>query len=139
MPHQCVRCNTFYNDGSKNIIEGCSCGGKLFYYIRKEKLEQLRNNLESLPQLSPLQQKEIERDVRTIVGNIEEEKPVVLDVENIKIVGPGKYELDLVQLFKGEPLVFKIEEGKYFIDIAETFRRLDKKRKQIERTIERFK
>ncbi len=129
MPHQCVRCNTFYNDGSKNIIEGCPCGGKLFYYIRKEKLEQLRNSLESLPQLSPLQQKEIERDVRTIVGNTEEEKPVVLDVENIKIVGPGKYELDLVQLFKGEPLVFKIEEGKYFIDIAETFRRMGKSKK----------
>ena len=126
MPHQCVRCNTFYDDGSKQIIIGCKCGGKLFYYIKKEKLEKMQKQLEELPQLTPLQQKEIEKDVRTIVGEDAEEKPVVLDVENIKITGPGKYELDLVQLFKGEPIVFKIEEGKYFIDIAETFRRVSK-------------
>src|SRR3989338_8433195 len=115
MPHQCVRCNTFYDDGSKQIIEGCKCGGKLFYYIKKEKLEKMQKHLEELPHLTPLQQKEIEKDVRTIVGDEAEEKPVVLDIENIKIVGPGKYELDIVQIFKGEPLVFKIEEGKYFI------------------------
>ena len=39
MPHQCVRCNTFYEDGSKAILAGCSCGGKLFFYVKKEKLE----------------------------------------------------------------------------------------------------
>ena len=30
MPHQCVRCNTFYDDGSNVILKGCSCGGRLF-------------------------------------------------------------------------------------------------------------
>ena len=39
MPHQCVRCNTFHEDGSEQILKGCECGGKLFFYIKKEKLE----------------------------------------------------------------------------------------------------
>jgi predicted nucleic acid-binding Zn-ribbon protein len=34
---------------------------------------------------------------------------------------PGKFEIDLVDLFRGKPLVFKLEEGKYIIDIASTF------------------
>lgn len=123
MPHQCVACNTFYEDGSTNILKGCSCGGKLFYYIKKEKLAELRKKNETLPQLTPHQQQEVEKDVRTIIGDEEGEKPVILDVENVKIVGPGKYELDLVQLFKGSPPVYKLEEGKYFIDLAETFRK----------------
>ena len=31
MPHQCVRCNKFYDDGSIEIIKGCTCGGRLFF------------------------------------------------------------------------------------------------------------
>lgn len=36
MPHQCVRCNTFYEDGSEEILKGCKCGGKLFLYQEGE-------------------------------------------------------------------------------------------------------
>ena len=44
-------------------------------------------------------------------------------MESIRIAGPGKYELDLVSLFKGEPLIFKLAEGKYMVDIAESFKK----------------
>ena len=47
--------------------------------------------------------------------------PVVLDLETINILEPGKYELDLVDMFKGKPLVYRLEEGKYVIDIASSF------------------
>ena len=46
MPHQCVRCNTFYDDGSEEILKGCTCGGKLFFYVRKEKLEESKKLVE---------------------------------------------------------------------------------------------
>lgn len=37
---------------------------------------------------------------------------------------PGKFELDLVHLFnKDNPLIYKLGEGKYVIDLAETFKR----------------
>ena len=42
MPHQCVRCNIFFDDGAAEILKGCSCGGKLFFYIKKEKLAKIK-------------------------------------------------------------------------------------------------
>jgi uncharacterized protein len=123
MPHQCVRCNTFYDDGSEEILKGCPCGGKLFFYVRKEKLEESKKILEDA-KLSEKDKDQIETDVFELVGSeIDEEEPIVLDLEAIRVLKPGKYELDLVHLFKGDPLIFKLEEGKYMIDLVETFKR----------------
>lgn len=124
MPHQCVRCNTFYEDGSQEILKGCKCGGKLFFYIKKEKLERLQK--EELPKLTKKEVQEVEKDVFDMVGSeIDKEKPIVLDLESIRVLKPGKYELDLVHLFKNEPLIFKLEEGKYMIDLPASFRKED--------------
>jgi len=46
----------------------------------------------------------------------------VLELENIRVLKPGKYELDLVDLFKGKPLVYKLADGKYVIDLVSTFK-----------------
>src|SRR3989338_248852 len=121
MPHQCVRCNTFYEDGAKEIIYGCTCGGKLFFFIKKEKLEEAKNIINEV-KLSAKEKQQIEEDVFDLVGSdIDRDQPVILDLEAIRIVKPGKYELDLVHLFKGEPLIFKLEEGKYMIDLVSSF------------------
>jgi predicted nucleic acid-binding Zn-ribbon protein len=126
MPHQCVRCNTFYEDGNEAILKGCSCGAKLFFFIRKERLEQIQKTSEQAPPVNEEERKQIEADVLNVLGVKEPDEPVVLDLESVRVLKPGKYEIDLVQLFKGEPLIFKLADGKYIIDIAETFRRLRK-------------
>ncbi len=124
MPHQCVRCNTFYEDGAEEILKGCKCGAKLFFYIRKERLKEVK---EETTKLTKKEKKEIEKDIIGMVGGeMPKEKPIVLDLESIKIKKPGQYELDIVKLFKGEPLIFKLEEGKYVIDIPESFKKLKK-------------
>jgi len=127
MPHQCVRCNTFYEDGAEEILKGCSCGARLFFFIRKEKLDKAK---EQTPLLLSVEQKEqIEKDINNMMGDRDPDVPIVLDIESIRVLKPGKYELDLVRLFKGdEPLIFKLADGKYIIDVAETFRALSKKR-----------
>src|SRR3989338_3194993 len=131
MPNQCVRCNTFHEDGAQEILKGCQCGGRLFFFVKKEKLaeaEKLANQIE----LSEEEKNQIERDVFELVGSdLEKDDPVVLDLETIRVKKPGQYELDLVHLFKGDPLIFRLEEGKYLIDLAESFKKLrDKSRKQ---------
>ena len=127
MPHQCVRCNTFYDDGATEIIKGCKCGGKLFFYVKKEKLEQAQKIAEET-KLTLKEKEQIEKDVYELVGSdIEKDDPVVLDLEAIRVLKPGKYELDLVHLFKGEPLIFKMEEGKYMIDLVESFKKFTDK------------
>src|SRR3989338_8405029 len=99
MPHQCVRCNTFYDDGATEIIKGCKCGGRAFFYIRKEKLEQMQKVAEEI-QLTPKEKEQIEQDIFDLVGSeIDKDEPVVLDLEAIRVLKPGKYELDLVHLF----------------------------------------
>ena len=124
MPHQCVRCNKFYEDGAKEILKGCLCGARLFFYIKKEKLEESKKITEKL---TKEEKKEVEKDVLDLVDlDMTKEKPIVLDLESIKIMKPGKYELDLVRMFKGEPLIFKLEEGKYIIDIPESFKKIKK-------------
>ena len=126
MPHQCVRCNSMYEDGATEILKGCSCGGRLFFYIKKDKLKEVQ---EKTAQLSDKQKEEIEKDVFDLVGSeIDKGDPVILDLEAVRVLQPGKYELDLVHLFKKDPLIFKLEEGKYMIDVVESFKKLrDKK------------
>lgn len=120
MAHQCVRCNTFYEDGSKELLEGCSkCMGKFFFYVKKESKKEAERIVSGL---SEEDKNEMERDAIDIIGSeFDTEKPIILDLENIKILKPGKFEIDLVELFKGTPLVYKLEDGKYFIDVPSTF------------------
>ncbi len=121
MPHQCVRCGTFFDDGSKIITEGCKCGGKLFFFVKKERMEEIKN---ATYKLSKTEKKQIEEDVFELIGASESyDEPVVLDLESIRVLKPGKYELDLVSLFKDQPLIYKLDEGKYMIDLPESFKK----------------
>lgn len=133
MPHQCVRCGKVHEDGSRAILEGCSCGSKFFFYIRKDApIEAQKTATEVREQLSPNDIKNMENDVREIMkepaaSSTGEEapfaaKPVVLDVETVRVLGPGRYELDIVNLFKDSRVVIKVGEGKYRIDLASVFR-----------------
>jgi len=120
MPHQCVRCGKLYEDGAGEILTGCSCGGRLFFYINKKKLEEQKKIVEDLTQK---EKNEIEKDVFDLIGEERDrDNPVVLDLESIRVLKPGKYELDLVHLFKKRPLIYKLEEGKYMIDLPESFK-----------------
>ncbi|MDD5253972.1 MAG: Zn-ribbon containing protein [Candidatus Nanoarchaeia archaeon] len=119
MPHQCVRCGKLYDDGSKEILEGCSsCKGRFFFFVRNEALNKVK---EITVNLTEEDKEQIEHDVLDIIGIDEIDRPVILDLESIRILKPGKYELDIVELFKGKPLVYKLEDGKYIIDINTTF------------------
>jgi len=124
MPHQCVRCGKFYEDGSKELLSGCECGGRFFFFIRKKNLEEAQKITVNL---TKSEKEQIEHDVLDIVGSLEDDQPVVLDLENIRILKPGKYELDIVELFKNKPLVYKMGEGTYVIDLASSFEVAKKK------------
>jgi len=131
MPHQCVRCNAIFEDGSQQILRGCDCGARLFFYIKKKNLEEGKLLVTNL---SEEEKKHIEKDVAEIV-NIKQEdpdRPVVLDIEAIRVLKPGKYELDLVHLFKKDPMIIKLDEGKYVIDLPQVFKmkgeRVDEKK-----------
>ncbi|MBS3143892.1 hypothetical protein J4446_03400, partial [Candidatus Woesearchaeota archaeon] len=118
MPHQCVRCGNMYEDGSEEILKGCSCGSRFFFFVNKTHLEKMKNMTVNLTEN---EREQMEIDVKDMIGGLLDDKPVILDLENIRVLKPGHYEISLIDLFKGKPLVYKLEEGKYIIDIASTF------------------
>ena len=133
MPHQCVRCGNFYEDGATEILKGCNCSGKLFFYIKKDKIEDAKKTAKEI-NLSKSDKEQIEKDVFDLVGSeIDRDKPIVLDFESIRVLKPGQYELDLVSMFKKEPVIFKLEEGKYMIDIAESFKAVEEMKREKEK------
>jgi len=130
MPHQCVKCSRIIPISSREIIDGCNdCGGHFFFYIRDEQLE----NIKKQPIEIPEEEKEnIEKDIREIAGIVEPGAPVILDIESVRSIGDGKFEIDIVNLFnKKRPIIYKLEEGKYFIDLAASLGRFKLKEEDL--------
>jgi len=118
MPYKCVHCSTIYNDGSQEVLIGCNnCKSKFFFYIKQEKLKEIEKEQEQI-KLTNREKEQIEKDVRDISGITDEEVPIFLDFESIKIVKPGKYLLDLSKLFAmDKPQVYQLEDGKYIVNL----------------------
>lgn len=125
MPHQCVHCGKIYPDASKELLEGCNCGSRFFYYVKKERIEEIDREIQdTLFTLSKVEKIQIEKDIREIIGiKKETDEPVILDLESVRVIKPGKFEIDIVNLFsRKRPLIYKLEEGKYIIDLAASLR-----------------
>lgn len=138
MPHQCVKCSRIIPVGSRELIEGCNdCGGRFFFYIKEEQLEKIKQNRLEMPQIPEKEKEHIEKDVREMAGITDEQTPVILDLESVRAIGDGKFEIDIVNLFnKKRPLIYKLEEGKYIIDLATTLKKDVKDLKEIKKTYE---
>jgi len=147
MPHQCVHCGKVYPDAAKELLTGCTCKSHFFYFIKKEYYEKLKKEVNDsltneiqgkIEEINKLDKIKMEKDVREMIGVSEHEDiPVILDLESVRVLGPGKFELDIVNLFnKKRPLIYKLEEGKYIIDLASTLKlnaeQLDEKLKLVE-------
>jgi len=116
MLYRCVRCGEIYKD-SDVIVKGCEkCHNRFFILVREDESVDETDNI---IKLSKDEKQEIEDSIKNIVGEKEVDKNiVVLDLESIRVSQPGKYKIDLIKLFKNEPLVLKTVDGKYFIDVA---------------------
>ena len=77
---------------------------------------------EEVLNLSPNEKKQMEEDIRDIVGVTDDEQPVFLDFESVRVLKPGKYLLDLQKLFSKErPRIYQLEDGKYIVDLSSVF------------------
>jgi len=125
MPYKCVHCSKIYEDGSDHVLKGCdNCKSKFFFYVRKEQLQKMKEQEIEAIELSASEKKQMELDVREITGFGDEEVPVFLDFESVKVIRPGKYHVDLGNLFATDkPRVYKLEDGKYIVDLSSVVRK----------------
>ena len=114
MPHQCLSCNRVFDNTTDAIIKGCpDCGNKLFLYVKNMPKEE--KQIEISKEKKDLILKEIEGVMDEIKDS---DAPIILKLENIRILEPGKYEIDINQLLKKEkPIIYKVQEGTYVIDL----------------------
>ncbi len=113
MPHQCLNCESIFDNKSDAIIKGCpSCGHKLFLFLKTEPKKQ--KEIELTKEKKDLILKELEQ-----ITDLEDTKtPIILKLENVRIIAPGKYELDINQLMKKQkPVIYKVQDGTYVIDL----------------------
>jgi len=112
-----MKCGKIYGDDAEEILGGCECGSNLFLYRdkfdEKEELEKER--------------KEVVEGITEFIANLKRDvkariRPKVeFDLESIRVLEEGVYEIDLGKLLKDIPLVVEIKEGKYRIHLASLF------------------
>ena len=125
MPYKCVNCSKMYDDGSEQVLNGCDeCGRKFFFYIRNDQLQRIKEQeISEEIELGAAEKQQIEKEVREIAGFEDEEVPVFLDFESVKVIKSGKYIVDIGNLFATDkPRVYKLEDGKYIIDLSSSFK-----------------
>ncbi|HEX54510.1 MAG: hypothetical protein DRO94_04725 [Candidatus Altiarchaeales archaeon] len=129
MPHKCARCGRIYDDRAPELMNGCSCGARVFLYLREKPGRTREKTIEKLKS-SEISEKDIEILNEKFANELKNlNKTISLDIENLLRVSEGKYILDIASLMRGDPIVIKEREGVYYIDIPYSMkkkRRLEK-------------
>lgn len=117
MPNKCTRCGKIHSDDSPYLFQGCDqCGSKFFFYVREEALKKAEKELK---ELKPREIDEIEKDIRDIIPKqVDKDETVVLDLEAIRVIKPGKYRIDVSNLFTQKPIVIRVGSGRYELDLS---------------------
>jgi uncharacterized protein len=117
MHHKCVKCGKIYEHAAEEILSGCICGSKMFYFVKSDGKNGKKKNV---------QQEEVEYfyELEDDVNN----EIMIFDIEAINVKSSGKYELNLDGLMNDSGLVYKYGEGKYSIDLNTNMKRLKGKR-----------
>lgn len=118
MPHKCTRCGRVYDDGDVQILKGCSfCGGKKFYYINtKNEIRDLLSNI----------------DIDNLDTRKKNFKKSIIDdreIESIKIIDDGLYQLDLDILMRRDEIIIEKKDGSYILHIPSLFKNINIKKR----------
>ncbi len=111
MSHQCVRCSRSYPSNSPELMKGCSCGSRVFLFLKENLSAEAALVVKKESQYAWLEEE---------MAYLSKDKTVVIDadaVENLRILEQGTYELDLPSLMKGEPLVIRSDKDVYYVKL----------------------
>ena len=111
MPHRCTNCEHIFENGSTEIMDGCPhCGWKKFLYVSAKPAT------EDVPIM----------DAQVDAPETKEENPD-LQVESIRILDKGSYELNIKSLLDREEIILSVKEsGRYFVHLPSVFEKSKK-------------
>ena len=105
MSHRCARCGRVYEDGDPEMLKGCSCGGKKFFYVKGIK------NLEDV--ISEID----------VVDESDTEDEGKEHVESIKMLNDGSYNLNLDLLLRRDEIIIEKKDGSYALHLPSFFKK----------------
>jgi len=121
MPHRCTKCGRLYEDGDMNILNGCICGNNKFLYVPKETISK---------EIDLIEEREINENEIEIIKTSKSDKEKEEDIDCVKIISPGQYEINIENLLKIDGLIIELqEEGRYIIHLPSLLKRKNKKEK----------
>jgi predicted nucleic acid-binding Zn-ribbon protein len=104
-----------YAHAAEEILNGCICGSKLFYFVKNLKKSNKKKTCEDVKYFYEM--KDTTEDELT--------EFIVFDIEAINVVSSGKYELNIDSLMNNNGLIYKYGDGKYSIDIDTHLKKLN--------------
>lgn len=140
--HQCLKCKTYYEDESVPIIGGCSCGSRIFLFVKHrddaKRADKVYAQIEDKIRELELQRTESKKsagqqELTTPPGKYEAPKdrysPAAkakkeqkkFGVETIKVRDIGVYEINIDALLKGSPIIVLSKGGSYIISLPSIF------------------
>ena len=109
MVHICAACGRVYPDSSEEILNGCSCGGKKFYFERPDR--QRKRSAPAPPAPEPEPEPAPEKTESGETDRFDR-------VESIRIIAPGTYELNIEKMAQSDERVVGLgQEGSYALDL----------------------
>lgn len=111
--HRCVRCGMVYPPGAKQLLDGCSCGSRVFAFVRGDDGTMIEGI--AVGELSRLEGQAAGAGGRG--AGKDGVVSVELDPDNVRVMGPGSYALNIDALARGDPVVIRASEGIYYIKL----------------------
>jgi len=117
MHHKCVKCGQIYAKAAEEILNGCICGSKLFYFVKNSGKKKVTEDIEYFY--------ELENQIDDASTEL-----IVFDIEAINVISSGKYELNIESLMnKNDGLIYKYGDGKYSIDLDTNLKKITSSKK----------
>jgi len=96
MAHRCTKCGKLYATGDMRLLQGCECGNNKFLYVPDEPRKQ--------------ETEQVEEEIRKELTE--------MGIETVRILSPGRYEINIEKLLQGEGIVIALQEdGRYVIHL----------------------
>ncbi len=111
----CRNCGKTYSIDDPNILKGCECGHTSFKIIRqKDKSESPVLDVKN-------------KDVQKKIMDMQQK---LAQIETIRSVRPGVYEIDIDALLMGAPIIVSRRTGVYSIAVSTEFAQAKKRARQ---------
>ena len=138
MPHICMNCGKKYEDDSEELLKGCSCGSTLFLF-EKDIEDQTEDESEDILEENSKEAKkskkssnkkqhkdtiveEIDSFLKNLKAKFKKKTEIKFDLESIKVIKEGVYEINIGRLLEKMPLIIEIKEGSYNIHLPSAFK-----------------